>query len=53
MKLKGKDLIKWIKDNDLEDKEVFTNSREDMIVAIKEESLIIDECGDILIYGSK
>ena len=50
MKLKGKDLIQWIQDNQLEEKHVYMHTDNSYVVkSISAEQMAIDECGDILI----
>lgn len=49
-KLKGKDIIKWIIENNLEESDVFMHVNEKCVVeSVADEQLVIDECGDILI----
>lgn len=50
--MKGKDLIKWIQENDLEEKEVYMHKYDwtkSVVTGVKKENLVIDECGDLLI----
>lgn len=54
MKMTGKELIKWIKENDLEDSHVYMHTNEKgEVESVSEQQLIVDECGDILICNSK
>ena len=48
--MKGNNLIKFIKENSLEDKNVYIHkSNSTRVVEVTKEELIIDEIGDLLV----
>ena len=54
MKMTGKELIKWIKENKLEGSYVYMHTNEKSVVkSVSVKQLVKDECGDILICNSE
>lgn len=54
MKMTGKELIEWIKENDLENSHVYMHINEKSEVkSVSVKQLVVDECGDILICNSE
>ena len=57
MTMTGKDFIDWIQKNQMEEKNIYflqpTVVSKSLVVGVKEENLIIDECSDLLICPAR
>lgn len=54
MKMTGKELIDWVKENNLENSHVYMHINEEKVVkSVSKNQLMVDECGDILISNNQ